>query len=414
MNDGLLFWARYVTLDGRTGRGLRFLATSDEVTAKLLIEQRFNAVVISLWALPAWLSSVWMTLLPLWQRPWPTAPLSEFLHSLGVMLKSGIPIDLAVRELTQEIKDTALRAFSQELHANVQAGQSVSVCLDRHATQLPPTVVALITVGERTGTLDESLIQAGEHVKRLGRLRQDIVKALIYPLFALTTITVAVLFWVFYVLPHMSSMFKQMGAELPPYTRAAMQALQWVSELQGPHIWLWAAILAFIAGVIFRQSQVRLWVARLLLKLPISGPLIQTAQLALITEQLSLLIRAGLPMDEALKVLSMSIRHSVYRTHLEVMRHGVARGHALSRELARCHLFPSMVIRMTTVGEQSGTLDRQLSILAEEYRRRLDHAISTLSEILKPLLLVIAGAVFVMVVVVFLLPIYHLISQVMN
>jgi type II secretory pathway component PulF len=413
MAEPTIFWVHALRPDGRTQRGFCVLPASEEGHARLLMEKN-QTLVIRLQPLPVWLSVCGVALLSLLARPWPLKPLAEFLHSLGVMLGSGIPIDMAAQELAKEQEHPDLKAFAFELHDQVQAGNTVVECLERHARFVPPTVVALVSVGEKTGTLDQALRDAAAHVRRLERLRQDIGQALIYPAFALSTILLAMLFWIFYVLPHMAVMFRQMGAELPVYTRMAMDGLQWVTELQEVYVWAALAAVTLVLALLMRIPRVRLAISRTLLRLPISGHLIRVSQLALMAEHMALLVRAGLPMDAALDVLTDSTRHAVFKAHLARVRDGVSRGHSLSHEMERTGAFPSMMVRMLHVGEQSGTLDKQLKTLAEEYQRRLDHAISTLSEILKPLLLVIAGAVFVIVVVVFLLPVYQLISQIMN
>ena len=129
---------------------------------------------------------------------------------------------------------------------------------------------------------------------------------------------------------------------------------------------------------------------------------------------MALLIRAGIPLNESLKILTANVRNPFYARKLESIRDGVNRGNALSTEMTRSGVFPAMVTRLVSVGEQTGTLENQLQILADDYRQRLEYVISSLGEILKPALILVAGGFFILVVVVFLLPVYQLISQVMK
>jgi general secretion pathway protein F/type IV pilus assembly protein PilC len=209
-------------------------------------------------------------------------------------------------------------------------------------------------------------------------------------------------------------MFQQMGAKLPPYTVAAMKAIRAMQDFMHTGFWFAAALAVVALAVLLRSDAVRFRIFQLLYRLPISGLLIKSSALAFITEYLALLIRAGLPLTESLKILTANVKNPFYARKLEQIRDGVNRGNGLSVEMSRSGVFPAMVVRLVSVGEQTGTLDNQLQILADDYRQRLEHVIGSLSEILKPVLIIVAGAFFVLVVVVFLLPVYQLISQVMK
>lgn len=414
MTAGRIFWARLVSPAGQIKQRLVWLATQDEHIARLLMEQQGSGVVMQLWQAPAWCASLWLLLQPMMRRRWPDDQLAEFFHNLGVMLKSGLPIDLALKDLARDIESPGLRRFALEMHASVSAGNALSQSLAQYDYQVPVAVRALVGVGEQSGDLDRTLIEGGQHIKRMKRIRQDIGKVLIYPAFALVTMGIAVLFWIYYVLPELSRMFQQMGAKLPAYTVAAMKGIRFLQDHMHTTFWFTAALLVLGVAFALRSAGVRYRIFAVLYRLPISGLLIKTSALAFITEYMALLIRAGLPLTEALKIMTHNVRNPFYSRKLEQIRDGVNRGNALSLEMNRSGVFPAMVVRLVSVGEQTGTLDSQLQILADDYRQRLEHVIASLSEILKPLLIMVAGVFFIIVVVVFLLPVYQLISQVMK
>lgn len=414
MVEGRIFWLRYVDQAGRARRRLTWLGTEDESTARLLVEQQGGAIVMRLWRAPAWVAALWLALQPVLRRPWPADQLAEFFHNLGVMLKSGLPIDLALRELARDVEHPGIRRFAQAMHASVAAGNPLSACLAQYEHQVPMAVRALVGVGEQSGDLDRTLIEGGLHIKRMQRIRQDVGKALIYPLFALATIGAAIVFWIYYVLPELSRMFQQMGARLPAYTLTAMKGISALQEFMHEGFWFSAALAVLALAFLLRRPRMRYLIFALLYRMPVSGLLIKSSSLAFITEYMALLIRAGLPLTESLRILTANVRNPFYARKLEQIREGVNRGNPLSQEMARTGIFPAMVIRLVAVGEQSGTLDSQLRILADDYRRRLEHVMASLGEILKPLLIVVAGGFFIVVVVVFLLPVYQLVSQVMS
>ena len=330
------------------------------------------------------------------------------------MLKSGLPIDTALDELLKDTEHPGLRQFVRDVHSSVSAGNPLSSALARHEHQIPLAVRALVSLGEQSGGLDHTLLEAARHLKRMQAIRQDIGKALIYPAFACTTMLIALLFWIYYVLPDLARMFQQMGAKLPAYTLWAMGFIMKAQSFMQSDFWFALAALTVGAAVAMRSQRVRYRLFQLLYRLPISGLIIRTGGLAFITEYLALLIRAGLPLTEALRILTEALRNPFYADKLSRIREGVARGHSLSQEMMKSGVFPAMVTRLVAVGEQSGTLDTQLALLAADYQQRLAHVIASLSEILKPLLVIVAGLFFTLIVVVFLMPVYQLIAQVMK
>ncbi len=414
MTASRVFWVRYINPAGGVRQRLTLLGADDEVTARLLLERQLSAIIMQLWQGPAWLAAAWRFVVPMLRPKWPDDQLAEFFHNLGIMLKSGLPIDSGLQELAKDVEHAGIRRFAQEMHASVAAGNALSVSLTQYEHQIPVAVRALVGIGEQSGDLDKALIEGGRHINRMRRIKQDVSKALIYPLFAFGALLATVLFWIYYVLPELSRMFLQMGAKLPWYTLYTMRVVKVLQSNMQASFWFGAALVVVATALLLRSDRVRFQVFYLLYRLPISGVLIKASSLAFITEYMALLIRAGLPLAESLKILTNSIKNPFYARKLEQVRDGVGRGNSISAEMARAEVFPAMVVRLVSVGEQTGTLDTQLQILSDDYRQRLEHVISTLSEILKPALIVVAGGFFILVVVVFLLPVYQLISQVMR
>ncbi len=414
MNESRIYWVRYVNASGGVRQRLTVLGTNDESTARLILEQQFGLIVMGLWMAPALLAHIWLFVMPLLRRQWPYDQLAEFFHNLGIMLKSGLPIDGALQELAKDIEHPGIRRFALDMYASVAAGNALSASLSKYEHQIPMAVRALVGIGELSGDLDRTLIESGQHIKRMKRIRQDVSKALIYPMFTLVTLLAVVIFWIYYVLPELSRMFLQMGAKLPSYTLATMNAVKAMQGFINTGFWFFAALALVGLAVLLKSTRVRYQIFYLLYRLPISGLLIKSSSLAFITEYMALLIRAGLPLVESLKILTANIKNPFYARKLAQIRDGVNRGNSLSLEMARAAVFPAMVVRLVSVGEQTGTLDTQLQILADDYRQRLEHVIASLSEILQPLLLIVMGGFFILVVVIFLLPVYQLISQVMK
>ena len=165
---------------------------------------------------------------------------------------------------------------------------------------------------------------------------------------------------------------------------------------------------------VLRSEGVKYGLFWLAYHLPASRTIVRASSMAFITEYLALLYGAGVNIVEALRVLEASMGNRLYRRKLGEVRAGILRGSSLSAELERARVFPRLVVRLTSIGEQSGDLEGQLRVLADEYRRRQRIMIESLAEVLKPLVIAVAGGFFIFIVVVFMLPIYSLISRTAN
>lgn len=394
--------------------GLAPLPVHDAVSARLLLERRCGGTVLSLYVLPFYLVPVLDFVRRLFAMRLPADELGHFFHSLGVMLRAGVAMDKALLELDQPDSPRRLRTLAKHLLANVKAGQPLSDGMRQFEPAVPATVRALVGIGEQSGAMDKVLIDAGEHLKRIHAISQDIRKAMIYPSFVLAAVMGAALFWVYYVLPDLSLMFMQMGVALPETTIWVIGAVRSVGDLLASTPLHVALALAAAIWLIVRSEAVKYALFWLAYHLPASRTIVRASSMAFITEYLALLYGAGINLVEALRVLEGSISNRLFRRKLADVRTGILRGSRLSTELDRAKVFPRLVVRLIAIGEHSGDLEGQLLVLADEYRRRQRIMIESLAEVLKPLVIAVAGGFFVFIVVVFMLPIYSLISQTAN
>ncbi|CAM5449010.1 type II secretion system F family protein [Thauera mechernichensis] len=394
--------------------GLASLPVHDAVSARLLLERRSGGTVLSLYLLPFCLVPVLDFFRRLLSARLAADELGHFFHSLGVMLRAGVAMDKALLELDQADSPRRLRVLARHLLANLKAGQTLSDGLRQFEPAVPVTVRALVGIGEQSGCMDKVLIDAGDHLKRIHAISQDIRKAMIYPAFVLVAVMGAALFWVYYVLPDLSLMFMQMGVALPATTLWVMGAVRAAGQLLAATP---AAALVGLIAVLWlavRSEAVEYALFWLAYHLPASRTIVRASSMAFITEYLALLYGAGVNLVEAVRVLEGSIGNRLFRRKLGEVRAGLLRGSRLSTELERAKVFPRLVIRLTAIGETAGDLEGQLRVLADEYRRRQRIMIESLAEVLKPVVIAIAGGFFIFIVVVFMLPIYSLISQTAN
>jgi general secretion pathway protein F/type IV pilus assembly protein PilC len=237
---------------------------------------------------------------------------------------------------------------------------------------------------------------------------------MVYPLLVLISIVGAVIFWMIYVLPDLSQMFRQMGVALPWYTQMALDSVDYLQALGGARVWFTAALFLVGLSLLLRVKVLRGWLLAILRRMPVLGRLEATSLVAGSMEQLATLAKSGVPLSTGLDVLASNYANPFYRSRFLGIREAVVRGETLADSMRSSALYPGLAIRLVALGERTGTLDDQLRMLADEYAARLSRLIETLNELLKPALVMVAGALFMLVVVVFMLPVYQLVSEVMN
>ena len=269
----------------------------------------------------------------------------------------------------------------------------------------------LLAWERKRGQLDKMFMDASNHIKRIHKIASDTRQALLYPSFVILSITVCFLFWFYYVVPKIVGLFREMDVTLPTLTLVVLQ----VSNFVKMHLFsiLVCTIAIGLGCVIACRAYRKVRKVRdvLLLHLPISRTIVSASALAFITEYLSLLLNAGVDIVQSVTIIKDSIKNELYREKLQLVRNGLAEGEGIAESFQQATVFPSFVVRMVKVGEESGTLTEQLTHIAEDYRNRLSVVVTTLGKILEPAILVIAGTMFAIIIGGLFLPIYDLVSQ---
>lgn len=410
------YYYRVLTAEGQVRRGLIPLNVEYEPSARLALESRLKVTVLSLHAVPTWLVSVVRPSFKFLRTSIRPDDLAAMLRDMAVMSQAGIPIIDAIRSIA-DVQWAASRGAAQvagRILSDLHGGASISEAFERQRDIFPETVRSLVAIGDETGTMDRMLMEAVEHLERLNGLKADAKQALIYPAFVFAAIFGAAGFWLYYVIPKLAALFKQLNAKLPAITVTVINFAEVVSE----HIVLVLTFLAALAvtiAVLWRTSmRFRRKVYGALHWLPVSRTFARAAGLAFFSEYLSLLVRSGVEIIRSLDVLERATVDLYYRDKVMLARLYVERGDRLSVSMRRVGGFPPLMLRMISVGEDSGSLDRQLSHLAVEFRSRLRRIVDTFSEIIKPVIILVAGALLLVFVVALVLPVYDLIGQALN
>jgi type II secretory pathway component PulF len=337
---------------------------------------------------------------------------AQLLNNLSLLLRSGMPLNTALEEVAQSMTHPGIAANIQDIVRAVQGGMSFSEAAGKFSDIFTETVICLIRIGEETGRLDEMLKDASIHVNRMHTIISDTQKALLYPMFVLFSIGVGLVFWLYYVVPKILELFKEMNVPLPTITVYLLK----VSDFTQNHfVYLFMGTFTILVVLMTACKGSRRFKKIIdwgILKLPISRAIVSASNLAHITEYFSLLIRSGINILQAIKILKDSLRNEIYRDKLGEVGKEIKQGSSISEAFAKVTIFPTFVTRMISIGEVSGTLEEQLGNIAEEYTKRLSTMVEIIGKMIEPIILVVAGAIFAVIFLALLLPVYDMVGRV--
>lgn len=318
--------------------------------------------------------------------------LMHFTRQLAVFVKAGIPITDALQIIGDETQDVALRRTISHMVEDLRNGGTLSVTARQHPEAFPPYYVGILESAELTGRLDESLNSLAEYLERELDTRAKVVGALSYPgvVMVLSLFTVAILAG--YVLPQFKPLFEELNADLPLPTRALLFVSTLFTDLvyiPATFFILWTAFIVFL----FKNPKGREMKDRLVLKLPVIKGIVSYALLERFCRILAAMVRAGVPLPDGLKTTTDATSNIVYRQKLETAQAEMMEGGGFSKPIADTGLFPGAARQMFKVGEETGTLDDQLSMASEYFDRELDTRIKKFTTMFEPIMIVFVGII---------------------
>jgi type II secretory pathway component PulF len=338
----------------------------------------------------------------------------EFASNLAVMLRAGLPLMTSILDIAETSDNKRFKTRLLDIKRSVELGSGFSVALSQHQEVFPEIFLNLVAIGEETGRLDESLSDVATHLQRMEDLRSAIIRALMYPTFALVGTTGALLFWLIYVLPQMSQLFLSMDIELPLLTQFLLVASDFSRE-NWPLFFVVPVAIFILVKILSHYEKTKYYVDALQLQLPIIKLIMHNKLLALFSEQLRILLSAGVTIDRAFDIMIKVMNNAVFRKALLETKDAILLGGRISESIKRHHtLFPNMVFRMVSIGESTGKLTEQLNYLSEYYLNKLDDISQKLGKLIEPIVILVIGGIFVVIILGLLSPIYDLISGINN
>jgi type IV pilus assembly protein PilC len=334
--------------------------------------------------------------------------LQIFTRQLATMIDAGLPLVQCLDILAAQTPNKVFARILSQVKSAVEQGATFSDALRRHPRVFDDLYVNLVAAGEVGGILDTILNRLAIYIEKAVKLRSQIKSAMFYPVGILVVAIGVIAVMLIKVIPTFENMYKEMGhAELPAATK-------FVINISHGFVTKWYLYFGTLFGVVFGSAAMRRTDGgkeifdRMLLRLPVIGPTLRKIVVARFTRTLGTLLTSGVPILDALDICARTAGNKVVEQGIMKARDKIAEGHDMAGPLADSRVFPTMVVQMIGVGEQTGAMDQMLQKIADFYEEEVDAAVSALTSLIEPVMMAFLGVVVGGLIIAMYLPIFKL------
>ncbi len=331
-----------------------------------------------------------------------------FTRQLATMMKSGVPLLQAFDIAMKGSGNAALSRLLNEIRTDVETGSNLSQAFAKHPAHFDRLFCNLVAAGEQAGILDGLLDRIATYKEKILAIKSKIKSALFYPTAVVVVAGLVISVMMLFVIPEFKNVFTSFGADLPAPTLLVIA----ISDAFVAYWYLiFGSLIAAIVAIAWsykRSTAMQVAVDRLVLRIPVVGPIIRKATVARWTRTLSTMFAAGVPLVEALDSVGGASGNHIYLVATRQIQAEVSTGTSLTVAMQNAEVFPTMVVQMVSIGEESGQLDSMLGKVADFFEQEVDDAVAGLSQLLEPLIMVFLGTVIGGLVVAMYLPIFKL------
>ncbi len=331
-----------------------------------------------------------------------------FTRQLATMMKAGVPLLQSFDIVGRGNPNASVMRLLNDVRTDVETGTSLSAAFRKYPLYFNALYCNLVEAGEQAGILESLLDRLAVYMEKTEAIKSKIKSALMYPISVVVVAFVVLAVIMIFVIPAFKEVFSSFGADLPAPTLFVIA----ISEFFVAYWWL---IFGGIGGGLYfffqawqRSEKVQRVMDRILLKVPVFGALVEKSCIARWTRTLSTMFAAGVPLVEALDSVGGASGNSLYADATEKIQQEVSTGTSLTAAMTNANLFPSMVLQMTAIGEESGSLDHMLGKAADFYEAEVDEMVAGLSSLMEPIIIVFLGTLIGGIVVAMYLPIFKL------
>lgn len=323
--------------------------------------------------------------------------LTMFCKQFSSILNAGVPIIQTLDMLAEQADNKTMKAALKDMQVFVEKGGNLADAMRQHPKVFPPILVNMTSAGEASGSLEVALLRMSEHFEKDNKLSAQIKSAMVYPIMVLIVAFLVIIVMLVAVVPNFTSMFADMGVQLPFMTRAVVAASDFMKER-------WYVVVVIVVALVFAikffkstPTGTKLF-AQMAIKLPIIGDLTVKSSSSRFARTLSTLLASGIPLIDAIESVSKVMTNSIIHKGLMDARDQVAKGVPLSKPIKEMGVFPTLLCQMTRIGEETGNIEEMMNKVADFFDDEVDEATKRLTAAMEPLIMVVlAGIVGVIV-----------------
>jgi type IV pilus assembly protein PilC len=331
-----------------------------------------------------------------------------FTRQLATMMKAGVPLLQSFDIVSKGASNPAVAKLLIEIKTEVETGSALAAAFRKYPLHFDALFCNLVQAGEQAGILESLLDRLATYKEKIQAIKSKIKGALFYPIAILAVAFIITAVIMIFVIPAFKEVFTNFGADLPAPTLVVMAISDWFVDN-------WYIIFPAIGGAIYgfleawkRSKPVQIFMDRVMLRLPVFGDLVRKSTIARWTRTCSTMFAAGVPLVEALDSVGGASGNYVYQSATKQIQGEVQTGTALTVAMQNANVFPSMVIQMVSIGEETGALDSMLSKVADFYEAEVDDAVEALSSLMEPMIMVVLGTLIGGMVIAMYLPIFKI------
>jgi type IV pilus assembly protein PilC len=333
--------------------------------------------------------------------------IADFSRQLSTLINAGIPLLSSLNIIERSAEQKNIPTLINKIKQDIESGLPLSEAL-KNTNYFDALFCNLIYIGEQSGTLDIMLKHIANYQEQNAAMKRKIKKALFYPAAILGTAIIVTSLLLIFVIPQFAQLFHGFGAELPVYTQLIIKLADYLKKYS---LFILLGIIGIIiVGKIAKKRYLGFakLLDKIILHLPIIGQIVKKAIIARLCHTLAITFKAGLPLSEALQIITQTCDNKVYQEVLIIMQDQVAAGQTISSVMQNNPLFPFRTIQMITIGEESGSLDTMLIKIAEIYESEVNFITDNLNNLLEPAIMIILGILIGGLIIGMYLPIFKL------
>ncbi|WP_313279053.1 type II secretion system F family protein [Timonella senegalensis] len=327
------------------------------------------------------------------------------LRQMATMIGAGLSLIRALSTLTEQTENPTLRGILNTVRTDVETGLSLSAGLAKHPLVFPPLMINMVKAGETGGFLDQTLLNLAKNFEDEVKLNAKVKSAMTYPVVVLVVAILASVGMLLFIVPVFAGIFDSLGGDLPWATQILVDMSNFLKVAVWPLLVL--VVIAFVWwGRIKNNKSVRERVDPLKLKMPVFGALTQKIAVARFTRNLGAMLRAGVPVLQALEIVGEASGNYVVEKATQDIINNVRRGKGLTAPLAEHPIFPPMVVQMIAIGEDTGAMDVMLEKIAEFYDAEVEATTEQLTSLIEPLMILLIGGIVGGMVIALYMPVF--------